>query len=389
MSLVAAVAVAGMTTAQAKDLTEAIKGVDVSGTVVYRYQDYQGQANDIAGASNNYKIGMSVKAPVNDDVTANTRFLVASGSGNFASLNTTTAADSNVDVTLSQVNFAYTGIANTTVVVGKQGLATPWTNAIDSDGSEQTGSGILAASTFGPVTAAAGYFNQTNLTSEMLDGAFADDNITATQTVGAQDLMVAGLMGKFGPVSAEAWYMDLADLADSYFVKASASFDIDAVKLGLFAQYQDSELDSQEIDAGLENDFGLLKTGISAKMGIFGAAYTYAKTADSGSGVLNAVSKNSAIGWNVSLHDYADSKMHMFNINAQVLPELNIALKHNVIDEGNNAASTSDEEEETYAEITYKMSKNFGGYLRLGTWEVEGVGVEEQDVGRLQVQYTF
>ncbi|XPS40277.1 hypothetical protein ACN2C3_00830 [Aliarcobacter butzleri] len=56
-----------------------------------------------------------------------------------------------------------TAIPNTTVNIGKQGLTTPWTVAIDSDGNEQTGTGALALTTFGPVTAAAGYFNQTNL----------------------------------------------------------------------------------------------------------------------------------------------------------------------------------------------------------------------------------
>ncbi len=39
LSLVAAVAVAGLTTANAKPLEEAIKGVDVSGTVAYQYND--------------------------------------------------------------------------------------------------------------------------------------------------------------------------------------------------------------------------------------------------------------------------------------------------------------------------------------------------------------
>ena len=40
ISLVAAVAVAGLTTANAQPLEEAIKNVDVSGSVVYRYNDY-------------------------------------------------------------------------------------------------------------------------------------------------------------------------------------------------------------------------------------------------------------------------------------------------------------------------------------------------------------
>ena len=62
LSLVAAVAVAGFTTANAQPLEEAIKNVDVSGSVVYRYNDYDN--NNTTGvdsdndAENNYKIGL-------------------------------------------------------------------------------------------------------------------------------------------------------------------------------------------------------------------------------------------------------------------------------------------------------------------------------------------
>ena len=49
LSLVAAVAVAGLTTANAQPLEEAIKNVDVSGSVVYRYNDYNGQDDASVG----------------------------------------------------------------------------------------------------------------------------------------------------------------------------------------------------------------------------------------------------------------------------------------------------------------------------------------------------
>ena len=125
MSLVAAVAVAGLSTvSSAKPLAEAIKDVDVSGTVVYRYNDYNDDIDGGAGSrtSNNYKIGLTAKAKVNEDVTAVTRFLVAGADGGFASgingnskgLDTQAEGDSNVDVTLSNVYFSYTGLANTT-----------------------------------------------------------------------------------------------------------------------------------------------------------------------------------------------------------------------------------------------------------------------------------
>ena len=45
ISLVAAVAVAGLTTANAQPLEQAIKGVEVSGSVVYRYNDFNNDTN--------------------------------------------------------------------------------------------------------------------------------------------------------------------------------------------------------------------------------------------------------------------------------------------------------------------------------------------------------
>ncbi len=62
-------------------------------------------------------------------------------------------------LTLSNAYFGFTAIPNTVVNIGKQGLTTPYTVAVDINGNEQTGTGILALSTFGPITAGAGYFN--------------------------------------------------------------------------------------------------------------------------------------------------------------------------------------------------------------------------------------
>ena len=81
LSLVAAVAVAGLTTANAQPLEEAIKNVDVSGSVVYRYNNYDNDntANNPDSdndATNNYKIGLNLASKVNEDVKFNSRFIV-------------------------------------------------------------------------------------------------------------------------------------------------------------------------------------------------------------------------------------------------------------------------------------------------------------------------
>ena len=90
LSLVAAVAVAGFSTANAQPLEEAIKNVETSGSVVYRYDNSQ---NDVATSNqsrdtNSYKIGLNLSSKVNDYVKFNSRFLIANeDSTEFASLN--------------------------------------------------------------------------------------------------------------------------------------------------------------------------------------------------------------------------------------------------------------------------------------------------------------
>ena len=143
ISLVAAVAVAGFSTANAQPLEEAIKNVDVSGSVVYRYNNYDNNGITPRGdqtESNNYKIGLNLSSKVNDYVKFNSRFIVGSqADGGFASLNAgkenntdnVQGADGQADVSLSNAYFGFTAIPNTVVNIGKQGLATPYTVAVD------------------------------------------------------------------------------------------------------------------------------------------------------------------------------------------------------------------------------------------------------------------
>src|SRR5574344_1205927 len=97
LSLVAAVAVAGLSTANAQPLEEAIKNVEVSGSVVYRYDNFHNaekKSNGVATSqrentdANRYKIGLNLSSKVNDYVKFNSRFIVGSkDNGGFARLN--------------------------------------------------------------------------------------------------------------------------------------------------------------------------------------------------------------------------------------------------------------------------------------------------------------
>jgi hypothetical protein len=392
LSLVAAVAVAGLTTANAQPLEEAIKNVDVSGSVVYRYNDYQNDViggNDTSGdkTSNYYKVGLNLASKVNEDVKLNTRFLVANATGDLQELNTGNQGDSNVNVTLSNVYFGYTGIQNTTVNVGKQGLTTPWTVAIDSDGNEQTGTGILALSTVGPVTLAGAFFNQTNLNTS---GDMKDtlNSLSPSNNAGTPGIATVGAIVAAGPVTIDAWYLDMNDVFDTYTIGAKSNIDLGEVKLGIDARWA-----SVDVDA-LDTDNNLGKIALTANVGIVNAKVLYAMTdKEGGLTALDNDATTTVIGWNTTVNGKADADYWQTTLGVNILSNLNLSANYNNLQ---YVDGTKDmEEEELYAQLVYKMSKNLSTYVRYGTYTKDetanGVKTDKNDDtrGRLQVEYTF
>jgi hypothetical protein len=395
LSLVAAVAVAGLTTANAQPLEEAIKNVDVSGSVVYRYNDYNNQvAGKNSDQTNNYKVGLNLASKVNEDVKLNTRFIVGGDDSSFASLDTSTKGDSNVNVTLSNVYFGYTGIQNTTVNVGKQGLTTPWTVAIDSDSNEQTGTGILALSTVGPVTLAGAFFNQTNLNTST-DAKIADTAVKGLLD-GSTGIATVGAIVAAGPVTIDTWYLDMDNVFDTYTVGAKSSLDLGEVKLGLDARWATLTLDdnvAKVLTSGKE-DNSIGKLSVTANVGIVNAKVLYAMTdKDGGLTALDNDAVTTVNGWNTTVNGKADADYWQTTLGVNILSNLNLSANYNNLQYVNGTKDM--EEEELYAQLVYKMSKNLSTYVRYGTYTkdttVSGTNTENNDDtrGRLQVEYTF
>ena len=470
LSLVAAVAVAGLTTANAQQLEDAIKKVEVSGSVVYRYNDYNSDTNYATEGSdaqtgtggakngisdgkkgtnsdsnNNYKVGLNLAAPVNDFVKLNTRFLVANGNGEFAGdatpfggLDTQNAGDSNVDVELSNVYFGYTGIKNTTVNVGKQGLTTPWTVATQIDGNEQTGTGILALSTIENVTLAGAYFNQTNLgtSGNGLPQIAGTAGYTA-DSFGSQDLGTVGTIVAVGPVTLDAWYVDMQETFNSYTLGAKASTELAGITFGADARYTSLQLDrnvaerlagfgssydsisATRNESNIHDDNSLAKLALTAKAGILSGKAVYGKTGkEGGLTALDFDASTTLLGWSATTNGKADADFYQLVAAVDILPELNLSANYVNLDytvsdtvtknaNGNVTGSTvkSAEEEEIYAQLTYKMSKNLTSYIRYGVYSKDtsdhvqntqnaNHGDSRADNiddtrGRIQVAYTF
>lgn len=432
ISLVAAVAVAGFSTANAQPLEEAIKNVDVSGSVVYRYDNAGNNRLDAAGNKtgnttdrNRYKVGLNLSSKVNDYVKFNSRFIIggadsgwattgAKKNGNLSSGN----GDGNVDVTLSNAYFGFTAIPNTVVNIGKQGLTTPYTVAVDINGNEQNGTGILALSTFGPITAGAGYFNNTNV--NQLTDINASRSLTgAGLTLDAgRDMYVATVQGDLDFVKLEAWYAGLQNTFNSYTFAATSKIDLaENAKLGLEARYVALNLTNDVVGlngvarnnhlngvAGVStnqgSDNGMFRFAVDGKFSIVNARLAYTKTdKEGGLTALDQDAKNTSLGWNITSNGYADADYFQGALGVDILDNLNFTAHYGNL--SSDAQSTtakfvglSDRKvEEVYGQLTYKMSKNLSTYLRYGNYEekVKSTGIKnvDQDIGRLQVAYTF
>ncbi len=381
LSLIATLALGSVSFANAQALEEAIKNVDVSGTVTYRYNDYEDtDGNDTSSSSNLYKIAVNVKSKVNDDVVANTRFIVGADKGAAeVGLNTHEDGDVQVDVTLSEVNFTYAGIANTAITFGKQGLATPFTVHRDSIGNEQTGTGIVAVTNVGPVTLAGAYFNQTNLGENV--GELSND----VGLKGDENVIFLSAMASFAGINVDASYVDVQDFFDAYTVGLSASYDVASVKLNPYARYSSLDLDNKS------NDNVLWKLGMRANIGIFGAHLGYGQTDKDGGTVALDYSAETGYDehWRVTLTGISDASVVYASVDAQVLPSLNVALKYSNLDADSRSNST--DQEEIYTQVSYQMSKNFAGYVRFGQFEKDVKNGSDIDstIGRLHVQYSF
>lgn len=380
LSLVAAVAVAGLTSANAKPLEEAIKDVEVSGTVTYRYNNY---GNDSKGGetqnNNNYKINLNLSSKVNDYVKFNTRFNVTTGDSNdFVKLDKANGgSDGKAEVGLAHAYFGISVIPNTTVNVGKQGLATPWTVATDNDGNEQTGTGIFSVTAVDNFVLGLAYFNQTNINTTEIKAP------SGANLKGSEDIYAATLQANYGIVNAEAWYLNAVDQFDTYTLAVHGKAELaENANIGYELRYV--SLDASDIDKSLK-DNSLLRAAVNGKVGIVNARLAYSVTDDKGGiTALDKDAQNASLGWNTHTLGKADAKFLQATLGVDILDNLNLSVSYNDLEYDD--AGTKKDEDEYFAQLTYKMSKNLDGYIRYGQYDD---GSKDQNAGRLQVNYKF
>ena len=364
ISLVAAVAVAGLTTANAQPLEEAIKGVDVSGMVRYRFETLDGYSlskalpgTEAAKSNlNNYRIDIKTSANVNDMVKANVLAgtvytTVQNGTG--ADIYTN-SADINAGLEVKEANFAINALG-ATIIAGKQSIPGPFVdNTVDQ---WSKGSGVVALVPVAGVTLAAGTFNNTNIADGLDASEFA-------------------IIGNVAGISADVWYANLG-AAGKNAVSVHANGAVAGVAVD--ARYTSKDNKLEEKDKAT-----LTKIVASTKISTIDVAAGYVKTGKDNS-VTNNVSidgdNDAAVDakiWQASMGIVADSSAWLVSAGTSIA---GIGAKLTYIDvESGNAT-------ETLLDVSYPVSKNFTLASKYSVMTVDTL--PDSTKTRIEAKYTF
>ena len=144
----------------------------------------------------------------------------------------------------------------------------------------------------------------------------------------------------------------------------------------------------------------MFRFAADGKFSIVNARLAYTKTGkDGGLTAVDQDAKNTSLGWNITSNGVADANYFQAALGVDILDNLNFTAHYGNLSSDTQSATAKffgiddTKAEEIYGQLTYKMSKNLSTYLRYGNYEekVKSTGVKsvDQDLGRLQVAYTF
>ena len=113
---------------------------------------------------------------------------------------------------------------------------------------------------------------------------------------------------------------------------------------------------------------------------------------DGGLTALDNDAVTTVIGWSTTVNGKADADYWQTSLGLDILSNLNLSANYNNL-QYVNASAQDLTEEELYAQLVYKMSKNLSSYVRVGTYtkdnDTTNTAVNDDTRGRVQVEYTF
>ncbi|EQC3864586.1 major outer membrane protein [Campylobacter coli] len=264
LSLVAALAASAFSVANATPLEEAIKDIDVSGVLRYRYET-SNEWSDINGVAQNegsgisgkqdhkYRAQLNFSGAIADNFKAFVQLDYNAKDGGYGANNGSTtrayAADNSSTLNVRQLYLTYTdeNVA-TSVILGKQQLNTIWTdNAID--GLVGTGVKVVNNSIDGLTLAA---FAVDSYNSDEQDGELGrvlnfSENLYGAAAIGSYEVFN-------GQLNPQLWLAYMTDNAFFYALDAAYNTTIfDGVNWTLEGAYLGNSLDNERKDLGNGN----------------------------------------------------------------------------------------------------------------------------------------
>ncbi|EOI4176217.1 major outer membrane protein [Campylobacter coli] len=264
LSLVAALAAGAFSVANATPLEEAIKDIDVSGVLRYRYEtgnewsDINGVAPNEGGSisgkqDHKYRAQLNFSGAIADNFKAFVQLDYSAKDGGYGANNSSTtrayAADNSSTLNVRQLYLTYTdeNVA-TSVILGKQQLNTIWTdNAID--GLVGTGVKVVNNSIDGLTLAAFAVdsYNSDEQGGELGTVLNFSENLYGAAAIGSYEVFN-------GQLNPQLWLAYMTDNAFFYALDAAYNTTIfDGVNWTLEGAYLGNSLDNERKDLGNGN----------------------------------------------------------------------------------------------------------------------------------------
>ncbi|HFF9567408.1 TPA: major outer membrane protein [Campylobacter jejuni] len=276
LSLVAALAASAFSAANATPLEEAIKDIDVSGVLRYRYESSNPWSNANFGSGisgkqdHKYRAQVNFSGAISDNFKAFVQFDYNSQDGGYGADSISNTSDT---LSVRQLYLTYTNEdVATSVIAGKQQLNTIWTdNAID--GLVGTGIKVVNNSIDGLTLAAFAMdsFNEkVPATADITSGTFNKGNVNGDSDVSSaldwsKNIYGAAAIGSYdiagGQFNPQLWLAYMSDNAFLYALDAAYSTTIfDGINWTIEGAYLGNSVDNKlkdRLDAANGNFFAL------------------------------------------------------------------------------------------------------------------------------------
>ncbi|EKN7423082.1 major outer membrane protein [Campylobacter coli] len=259
LSLVAALAASAFSVANATPLEEAIKDIDVSGVLRYRYETSNDWSNANFGSGisgkqeHKYRAQLNFSGAIADNFKAFVQLDYNAKDGGYGANNGSTTreykADNSSTLNVRQLYLTYTdeNVA-TSVILGKQQLNTIWTdNAID--GLVGTGVKVVNNSIDGLTLAAFAVdsYNSDEQGGELGTVLNFSENLYGAAAIGSYEVFN-------GQLNPQLWLAYMTDNAFFYALDAAYNTTIfDGVNWTLEGAYLGNSLDNERKDLGNRN----------------------------------------------------------------------------------------------------------------------------------------